>query len=330
MDETQTYRLFWQKRPDGGARLLRLYASHPQIYLPAEIMGYPLVEIAPYCFSQARRPLEGNYEETAVGSARHVQEGYLQEMCGTALEHAVLPDTVQTIGSFAFYGCKKLRSLQIGANTREIGSDAFMNTVSLRRIVLHAHPGQKSGIRKILAQISSDLEIQFQTGTAIEAALLYPDYYESYDEIAPAHLFGRNISGEGFRARQCFEDGRVDFTAYDEIFLQACAEESEKTLAHMALNRLQYPYGLSLTAGEHYRKYVAEHIAGIASELVRRKNLTLLEFLCRENMLFGDNLANCAAEAAGADWPEGAASLLRRQSLLGRTMRARRYDFDAF
>ena len=53
---------------------------------------------------------------------------------------------------------------------------------------------------------------------------MYPEYTESYDEIAPAHIFGRNITGEGFRARQQFQDGIVQFAGYDAIYPKVIAE----------------------------------------------------------------------------------------------------------
>ena len=78
-----------------------------------------------------------------------------------------------------------------------------------------------------------------------DAFLLYPEYYERYDTIAPAHIFGLNIEGEGFRARQCFRGDMIDFAAYDAIFGKACAEESVTTLGRMSLDRLMTPVSLS-------------------------------------------------------------------------------------
>ena len=86
-----------------------------------------------------------------------------------------------------------------------------MNCRSLSRLLLHADPGQKTGLRLLLAQLSSDLEVALSGENGVWAKLLFPEYYESYDEIAPAHIFGRNIVGEGFRARQSFREDVLDF-----------------------------------------------------------------------------------------------------------------------
>ncbi len=63
-------------------------------------------------------------------------------------------------------------------------------------------------------------------------------------KIAPAHIFGRNITGEGFRARQQFQDGIVQFAGYDAIYPKVIAEESPLTIAKMAYLRLQTPIGV--------------------------------------------------------------------------------------
>lgn len=317
MEETQTYRILWQRRKDGGARLLRMYGTSPQVLIPSEIAGHPCVEIAPYCFApNMRLPEEGCREEIIL--PEDGSHPYLQELCKNAVEEVILPDTVEEIGGCAFYDCRKLKRLHMGAAVCTIGSDAFMNAFSLQTILLRASAGEKSGIQKALSQISSSLEVRFQKGNETEALLLYPEYYESYDEVAPAHLFGRSITGEGFRARQCFTDGRVDFAGYDGIFLQACVEESENTLFKMALNRLQYPCGLSEKHKAVYQDYVKEHLFRCMGSLVEQRDLQTLLFLCGEKLLCGEALSVCIRKASERNWTEGTAELLRWAALEGK------------
>lgn len=324
MEQTQPCRMLWQKRKDGGARLLRMYGASSRVVVPSRIAGRPCVEIAPYCFAgQGHLPKEEDWEEEAFGGESGLL--LLKELCGSAIEEAILPDTVHTIGSCAFYQCKNLKRLTVGAAADDIGSDAFMNALSLRQILLRCGPDQKSGIRQILLQISSDLQVRFETEAGIQALLLYPEYYETYDEIAPAHLFGRNISGEGFRARQAFRDQKVDFAGYDAVFLQACAEETEETLFQMALGRLQYPFALSECHRASYRNFLQDHMTGVAARLTRQKDMDALLFLCREQLLHGAELSACIQAAAEAGWPQGAAALLRQAP--GRRGQEKRYEF---
>ena len=98
------------------------------------------------------------------------------------------------------------------------------------------------------------MEVSFeQEDGEREAVLLYPEYYESYDEIGPAHIFELNLTGEGFRARQCFKDGVILLNAYDEIFPQACVEESAEVLIPMAWNRLYAACGCHRRQGQIMR-----------------------------------------------------------------------------
>ena len=60
----------------------------------------------------------------------------------------------------------------------------------------------------------------------IDGSIFYPEYNGGYDEVGPAHIFALNIEGEGFRMRQCFKDGKIDFDGYDACFEKLCAEES--------------------------------------------------------------------------------------------------------
>ena len=106
MEQTQTYRIFWQKRQDGGARLLRICGMSSHVCIPSQIAGHPVVEIAPYCFAGNGRQLPRGYETTLTGD----RELFLEELCGAAVEHVSLPDTVKEIGNCAFYNCRKLNA----------------------------------------------------------------------------------------------------------------------------------------------------------------------------------------------------------------------------
>lgn len=324
MEIQKSCRMLWQKREDKGARLLRIYGASSHVTVPPRIAGRPCAEIAPYCFApQARLPVEGDWEESALGGG----EGLLKELCKDAVEEVALPESVRQIGDYAFYDCRNLKRLQIGTDLLEIGSGAFINTFSLHRINLCGGAGKKSGIRQILGQISSDLEVCFSRGGKIEAVLFYPEYSESYDEVAPAHLFSRSITGEGFRLRQCFLDGRADFEGYDAVFAKACETEAEETLSKMALCRLRHPFALGKDAKDAYLDYIKSHMESVSIWLVQNKDLDALHFLCKERLLGGAALFACIQETAKTGWAQGATELLRRNEEAGRPSKKSRYEF---
>lgn len=329
MEHTGGCRFLWQKKPDETAALIRMYGETAEACVPEAICGYPVTELAPYCFASAAHLPEGEISEEVSGDGA-LSGGSLRELCGDFVESIYLPDSVHKIGNCAFYNCRKLETLSLGAHAESIGSDSFMNTVALRRIVLRASAREPSGLKQILSQISTDIEVAFCGENGIEALLLYPEYYELYDEIAPAHIFGRSISGEGFRARESIKNGIVDFAAYDGIFSQACVEESETTLLKFALNRLRFPCELAEKSREAYLEYISSHLLSLIKSLTKQREMKILQFLCQNSLLNGENLSNSIRIAADNGWTEGTAYLLQQNSVLQTTQKKLRYEFDGF
>ena len=206
-----------------------------------------------------------------------------------------------------------------------------MKCHKLHRMTLRTGAKEKSGARQILAQISADMEVTFRGKQEVEAVVFFPEYYESYDEIAPAHIFGRNIEGEGFRARQCFLDGCYEFDQYDTIFPKACVEERELTLCRMAMNRLRYPVELNGGAKARYEAYVKAHLEQIADQAVAERRLEEIWFLCDRKLMEPSVMENCIRYATELDWAKGAAELLdKKNGYFPKKSVAQRYSFDDF
>ncbi len=65
----------------------------------------------------------------------------LHPVCGNFLEEIALPDSLQVIGSCAFYNCRSLRLLTVGSSSLTVGSDVFLNCFALETIRVQAAPG---------------------------------------------------------------------------------------------------------------------------------------------------------------------------------------------
>lgn len=357
------YKLYWELTNEGDARLLRAFGETPEPRFPAEIEGRAITEIGDYCFAaQAHLPAECRcsyvQEETEADGAPETEtdmeasaelgaepetepdmeldglpeaDGTLAELAGAYITRVTLPEGVKKIGNFAFYNATALAELELGSGTETLGSDAFMNCRSLSRLLLHADPGQKTGLRLLLAQLSSDLEVALSGENGVWAKLLFPEYYESYDEIAPAHIFGRNIVGEGFRARQSFREGVLDFAQYDKIFPQACVDESEVTLGRLALDRVRYAAELSETPRGLYEAYLKAHGGYLIRRITDDRDLELAEYCCSRKFVTREDVAACAVRAGKVDWAEGAAALLHlMQQYFPEKTPDERYSFDDF
>jgi len=354
------YELYWEPAADGGARLLRVFGTTPEAALPETVEGRRLTEIGAYCFAE-RVQLPEEYHKTRIecGEAETPGQGVaseelrelsggsdagqcgmpgqggaseeLRELSGGYTERIVLPDAVEKVGNFAFYNAVSLNCLEIGAKLTGIGSDAFMNCRKLQRMRLRCERGEKTGLSRILAQIPHDMEVTFCGGNGVWARVLFPEYYESYDEIAPAHIFGRNIEGEGFRARQSFRDGVMDFAQYDTIFPKACAEEQEETLCRLALDRLRWSEGLGAEAKRLYEEYLLAHTNALCARIVQERDMELASFCCGQQIFARADVQCCIRLAAEAQWVEGSAGFMRLlEQYFPQKMTVSRYTFEDF
>lgn len=296
-------KLIWQEE-NKRAILYEVYSDSPEIFLPEEIEDRELGAVGAYCFSD-RGPSGGTDERmfTVIGEdTSHPAQGeFVEKIC--------LPDTVRCVENAAFFNCRKLAYLEVGRHIEEIGSDVFNNCNRLHQIRIRGSAGEDTSAKAILARISWGVEVAFD-----DAVVYYPEYYEGYDTIEPAHIFGLNIEGEGFRARQCFREGKVDFEAYDAVFEKACAEESPEVLTKMALNRLTTPFGLGDTARKRYEDYILRNQEKIVSLCVEKCEAEWLAFVST-NMLKGERIEEKTLEqglvkATRKNWTEGVALLL--------------------
>ena len=183
-----------------------------------------------------------------------------------------LPQPLQVLGNAAFYNCRKLEQLSFGPQVRSVGSDLFTNCHQLTRFVMRSAPEAPTGLPPLLGALQTDLRLTFAPNGTVLAALRYPEYWEELEENAPAHIFNRGIHGQGYRYRQCFTRGVVDYTAYDRTFEVALAEEDPTMLAELAFDRLRWPVALTEEARGQYTAYLAEHAFLAAGRLIREED----------------------------------------------------------
>lgn len=339
----------YQPLSERTVRVLRVFGRNSQVTIPRQIAGGEVAEIGDYCFSEKEPPGEyricsdrAEFQQVKDSAGLGVRESssrnpLFMQMCekeglfsltGRNLTRVELPDSIAKIGNFAFYQCRELENMTLGTEMIEIGSDAFMNCRRLCAFYFRGSPEGSSSLRQILAQRNGETSVYFVEQGQIQAALLYPEYSEQYDLIGPAHIFALNIQGEGFRARQCFRDGRVDYEAYDRIFALECGEESADTLCRMACNRLLYPVQLQERERKLYTEYVAGNMAAVCGNLVRERNFSAIQRFFQMGMLGSDGLQNCLERAVAMGWTEGARQLLSLKE--GEKKEGTEYGFEDF
>lgn len=320
--EKDNLAFIWRETGD-GAEILRVYSDMPDVCIPEEINGRKVVAIGAYCFSEINKV--SNYINNTEANLSGIN--HLYEFCGNNVASVSLPDTVEKTGNNAFYNCRKMVSLEAGAALKETGSDIFMNCTSFTKLYLRHRADTPGGLKHIAGRLASHLDVYFYDNNKIHAMLVFPEYTESYDEIAPAHIFGRNITGEGFRARQCFDGDIPCFRQYDMVFGKALVEESVNVIYKMALGRLMYPFMLEDGPKARYEDYIKLHQHEIMEILTAEREAEALYFICKNRYTSAESIGNAAAKASQAGWGEGAASLLKWKYEFIENARKSRYEF---
>ena len=347
----------------GGARLVRVYGQDPCVVLPGSVPApaggsWPITELGDYCFSEKPRSLPASdavcryqvddtgavrltraFGQAVGGSARRYDFDFdapaadpddLHPVCGSFVEEVTLPDRLQVIGSCAFYNCRKLRLLTVGAEGLTLGSDVFLNCFALETIRVQAEADAATGLFALVNNITEAVRALFWLPgeAAPRAGLWYPAYWEDVEE-SPAHILLHTFSGQGYHYRQCFLNGKFLCAEYDAIFPEGHAAEDKNIMAMLCFDRLRWPWNLTEGAKAAYTAFLKANTGRVVARLLKAQDLDGLKALLALDVLDAAAFAEAAQMAAKAD-NAGAAALLADAEHKKRAAapQKKRYDFD--
>ncbi|TCL59105.1 leucine-rich repeat protein [Allofournierella massiliensis] len=310
-------------REAGGVALLRCETSAPQLLLPDELDGLPIIRLGDYVFS-AREPKqlpEGAFTLRLTSGGEE-----LPAHDAAALRMVRLPQKALSLGNYAFYGCTGLEALEIGGHLQTVGTDAFMNCFSLRRMTLTAPAEECRCLRGLLQEYSGELELCFAPAAGPECRLFFPAYDEDYEEMAAPHIFHYNIRGVGYLCRQSFDGHCFRYDQYDAS-LDLLLRTHEFSLAvRMAMDRLRFPVQLSETARTAYLSCLEQHTEQVLELVLTEADTAPLSFLLSLDLLGRPALAEGCEMARTARRTEALGLLLEYQNRRFGAPRARSFD----
>lgn len=310
-------------REEGGVALLRCETSAPQLLLPDELDGLLIIRLGDYVFS-AREPKqlpEGAFTLRLTSGGEE-----LPAHDAAALRMVRLPQKALSLGNYAFYGCTGLEALEIGGHLQTVGTDAFMNCFSLRRMTLTAPAEECRCLRGLLQEYSGELELCFAPAAGPECRLFFPAYDEDYEEMAAPHIFHYNIRGVGYLCRQSFDGHCFRYDQYDAS-LDLLLRTHEFSLAvRMAMDRLRFPVQLSETARTAYLSCLEQHTEQVLELVLTEADTAPLSFLLSLDLLGRPALAEGCEMARTARRTEALGLLLEYQNRRFGAPRARSFD----
>ena len=288
-------------------KIWRCFSYGREIESPDSLEGYPVVELAPYAFSEHLE--EGRLEEKLIaGEVLLSQEDEAPALCGLRLRGVHLPSSLRKIGAYAFYNCSNLESISLHSSLKDLGAGIFTGCHHVKEFTLTLDHTQTSCLQEILMELGEELRLTIcQEGR--EARLVFPEFYEEGVENTPARILMTQMHGSGMHYRNCFYEKRFDFHAYDGCFLRARAQEREDLVLELAVSRLRFPFDLGAEERAVYEGYLREHLSQAGGWAVDQRDMELLRWLIQD-FLFGEEAFREKGQAREGAFEEK--ELLRR------------------
>lgn len=289
------------KSTQDGITILRCETQDDTVRLPAEIDGDPVTALGAYALSERAPDLTGQ----ACFPVRVTCGGPSPVHHADAVRQCILPAGVRSIGSYAFYNCRRLEGLTLPAALTAIGGGLLMNCRALHTIALCAAPDASTCLPKLLGETAAEIDVSFEHS----ARLIFPAYSEELEDLSPAHIFQRRIHGAGYYYRQCFADGRLRFAEYDRALSELLERHDFAAAVRVAVRRLAQPYALSDAAREAYLACLCAHGRAFACERAAANDSAALHFLLSLGVL-DTPAVTAACDAARAGGQTAALSVL--------------------
>ncbi len=296
------------RREAEGVTVLRAVTCDTAAVLPDALFDLPVTALGGHALASDARETQGE-AVTVTGAPRKA------EWDNRNLQALTLPRTLLRVGNYAFLNCGRLQTLTLFDNIEMWGGSVFMNCRLLDTFRLtRERVGQGETLAYLNDVLTGELDITVTEADGHTARYLFPDYWESYEENCPAHLFHLEISGAGYPYHHCFTQKKFDPAAYDRLwegFLRMAHED--KAALRIAWYRLRYPLGLRPEAEAQYLTYLRAHAAEALRWRLAERDAEGLRFLLRRTEPAPALLAEACALARERGNTQAVALLLEAQ-----------------
>ena len=210
---------------------------------------------------------------------------------GAGFRQIALPKSIETIRSFAFYGCLQLEKLSLHNGAQDLYDGVIRNCPSLSLIeVVCDIPDNYVTVRELLRDEDRGLRFRLLFPDGRELFLTFPEYVREAMEDTMARAIHFSTEGAGVAYRECVGKYRIDYDGYDRLTGRLTDYDFAATVS-ITLDRLMYPEELRETAGARYEEFVSQNAAQLLELLIRQKDTDRIRFLTEKDPALLDRSA---------------------------------------
>lgn len=225
------------------------------------------------------------------------------------LEEVVLPETIDTLGRYAFYNCRNLRTLRLSDRVEDYYDGVIKQCQSLRKITIFQTRGSYSVMKELLAD--NDRMLRFVV-EPVGLHLTFPAYVYQFVEDVEARVLHHKIEGSGYPYRECVTRKGIDLLNYDRLFSHVITDDYRAAM-EIAIGRLMYPVELDPCAGELYGQYLEQNAVSVLEELILSGRTAEIRYLCDSLRIPREALTEALLLSAKEDKTEITAILMEYQ-----------------
>ena len=181
-------------------------------------------------------------------------------------EEIIIPGTVRTVGSFAFYGCRSLRRLTFTDMIEGWGFGAIRFCDEIRELTIRILRNRFTVLRDLLGDVDYAFRVLLLYDDHKEG-FYFPGYTRGFDEDTFARAIHTFTEGSGWAFRETVLRSGVDAREYEKLFLRA-TYDGTRTGAEIAIMRLMFSENLSERSREQYEDYLRRNAGEILPWLV--------------------------------------------------------------
>ena len=225
------------------------------------------------------------------------------------MEEVHLPETIDTLGRYAFYNCRNLRHLCLYDGVEDYYDGVIKQCQNLSEIKLVQKRNSYSVMKELLAD--NDRMLHFVV-EPVGLHLTFPAYVYQFVEDVEARVLHHKIEGSGYPCRECVTRKGVDLLSYDRLFSQVITDDYHAAI-FIALDRLRYPVELGERAEEMYGQYLEQNAGTVLEELIPAGKTEEINYLCDTLRIPEQELEPALKLAAKEQRPEITAVLMEYQ-----------------